>query len=169
MKKISTITTDGGQNIIDFTNIPQIYTDLIFVASIRNSSASSQEVYVTVNGSGGSGTAITNRYLIGSGSSVATAVTSSAAAIWQVLFQNGQQTANTFGNLQLHVPNYSNSTRAKVFAIESVSENYGTSAEQRMMVSGISTTAAITSMQFISASNNFTSGSTITLYGLTNS
>lgn len=166
MRLISTITTTGSQNIIDFSAIPQTYTDLVFIASMRNSSTANDEIYITINGSGGSGTAITNRYLYGTGSAAVSALSGSAAAIWQVLYQNGTQTASTFGSLQLYVPNYS-LTGVKSFSVDSVSENNATAAQQRLMASSLSNTAAITSVQFISAASNFSSSSTISLYGIT--
>lgn len=165
MKLISTITTTGSQQIIDFTNISQSFTDLVFVASLRNSSASNEEIYVTINGSGGAGTAINNIYLYGNSSSVYSALAGSAAALWQVLYQNGQQTANTFGNLSLRIPNYT-LTGTKVFSTHSVSENNGTTAQQRAIAQRLTLTPPVTSVQFISASNAFSANSTISLYGI---
>jgi hypothetical protein len=165
MKLISTITTTGSQQFIDFTNITQNFTDLLFVASLRNSSSANEEIYITINGSGGAGTAMNNIYLYGNGSSVIGATAGNAAALWQVLYQNGQQTANTFGNLSLRIPNYS-LTGNKVFSTASYSENNATAAQQRAIAQRLNLTPAVTSVQFISASNPFSANSTISLYGI---
>ena len=167
MKLISTITTTGSQQIIDFTSIPQTYTDLMFVASMRNSSTANDEIYITVNGSGGAGTAMNNRYLTGTGSTVSSATVLNAAALWQVMYQNGTSTANTFGSLQLYVPNYS-LTGVKVFSTDSVAENNGSAARQVLIAQNLTLTPAVTSVQFISAATNFAANSTISLYGITN-
>lgn len=166
MKLISTVATTGSQQIIDFTNIPQTYTDLLFMASIRNSNGGNEQIYITINGAGGAGSAINNMYLIGDGSGRTTYTSNNAAAIWESLLQNGTHTSNVFGNMQLSIPNYS-LTSVKAISIDSLSENLATAAQQRMIASRLTTTAPVTSLQFISAGSNFTANSTVSLYGIT--
>lgn len=163
---IQTFTVgSAGQQIIDFANIPQTYSDICILASTRNSSSGS-EVYVTVNGSGGSGTAISNMYLISNSSSIYAAAANSAAAIWQTVFQTTAQAAGIFSNMQIYCPNYKSTTN-KIFMVESIAEDTTqTGAQQRLMASALATSSPVTSMQLIAANGVFQQYSTFSLYGI---
>jgi hypothetical protein len=71
-------------------------------------------------------------------------------------------TANTFGNLQFTVPNYSGSAN-KSFTVDVVSENNATTAFQQLFAGLWSNTAAITQVTFSLA--NFAQHSTAYVYG----
>lgn len=165
MELINRITTDGSQQTIDFGNIPQIYSDLKMVASVRNTSTSTQQFYITINGSGGAGPTIANTYLVGTGTASGTFASTGAAALWEVGYQDGTSTANTYANIEFYAPDYRNGI-AKSFIVDSVGENIGSAARQNLSAHYLSLTAPVTSVQIISAGNNFSANSTVSLYGI---
>jgi hypothetical protein len=81
-------------------------------------------------------------------------------------------TANTFGNTELYIPNYT-STNAKSVSIDTVSETNAAASLMRLNAAlwNPSTQAAINRIDLYaltSTSSSFLSGSTFTLYGISN-
>jgi hypothetical protein len=74
-------------------------------------------------------------------------------------------TSNTFGSMQVYLPNYTSSS-AKSASTDSVSENNDTRAIQEINAFLWNDTAAITSLK-IDAPSNLMAGSTISLYKIT--
>jgi hypothetical protein len=168
MTLISTTTVGaGGAASIDFTAIPGTYTDLVLVASLRD----------TTSGTGDGGFAIrfnsstsgyATRFLGGNGSSA----TSSTGSSSTLIGNNGYggdpyagTTANTFGNYALTIPNYSGST-AKTASIDAVGETNATTAYQSIAAASWTGTAAITSITLLPATS-FAQYSSASLYGIT--
>ena len=150
---ISTITVGaGGAASIVFSSIPQNYTDLMIVVSGRGSSTAS-DANMQFNGSDGS-----FRRLSGDGSAPST----DAAAGMIFFVGKSTQTANTFNNAQIYIPNYAGSTNKSV-SIDSVSENNGTQGYQGIAAALWSNTAAITSISLLTT--NWVQYSTASLYG----
>ena len=162
MQLIETKTLTGTQASIEFTSIPQDATDLLAVMSLRSSSTSDgAQTYLEVNGSA---SGFTNRTLYGTGSGAF----SFSASIGYALFYSGSgDTANTFGNNSLYIPNYTLSS-AKSMSIDSVYETNATAAYQGIMAQLWNNTAAITSLLFKpTPSASWVAGSTISLYKIT--
>lgn len=167
MTLISTITVGaGGAASINFNSIPQTYTDLFLVQSLR-----------IVGGYGGgsvrfnsnSGSIYTVRRLTGDGSFN----TSSQAFTNQTSFvapspTGGGETANTFNNATIYIPNYTGSTN-KVVSFDGVIET-----DSNVVIMGISAgtwanTSAITSISLIptfGGSDTYVQHSTASLYGI---
>jgi len=146
------------QSSITFSSIPQTFTDLVVVSSLRGSVADNN-AGISVNGSDANQS---QRQLEGTGSSV-----SSAAFTFDVfLMCSSSNTADTFSNSTHYFPNYTGST-TKSFSVDTVSENNATQAFQRIIAGLNNSTAAITSINFFPSSGNFVAGSTISLYGIT--
>lgn len=159
-KLIQTITVgSGGAASIDFTSIPQTYTDLYLVMSARSTDLiqlvikfnNTATTYTTihVNGDGSSATSnnnVTAGYIVGS-----------------------TATASTFGSNSYYIPNYTGSTQ-KSFSYDSVTENNGTTAYQYLGASLWNGTSAINQITFsIFSSGNFAQYSSASLYGIKNS
>lgn len=159
--KIATVTVgSGGAADIQFTSIPQTYTDLKIVACGRlSTSGLSFDSYdIKFNGSSSS---FSGRYLYGGGSSVSSGTgTNYAGTVPAVL-----ATANTFGNSEIYIPNYTGSTN-KSFSVDAVAENNATAGEQVFYAGLWSNTAAITSIALIGYRGNIVQYSTATLYGI---
>jgi hypothetical protein len=163
MQLIETKTLGAAAASIEFTSIPQTFTDVVMTCSIRDTSASVLNNFILrINGVS---TNSTIRTLFGNGSS---ASTYSDTAIFAEGGANGNNsTANTFSNVQFYFPNYSGSTNKSV-SIDSVTENNATLGLQAISAGLWSQTTAINSLGIVpNGVVNFVAGSTISLYGIT--
>ena len=163
---IATVTVgSGGAANIEFTSIPGTYTDLVMKISARAATDESQlELQFNNN---------TSNYsiirLTGDGSSAASA---SQTSVSQMQFGRGAtsvSTANTFGNTEVYIPNYTSSNNKSTSA-DGVNENNATLARSGLFAGIWANSAAITSIKiFFNGSPNFAQYSTATLYGIKNS
>ena len=162
-KKIQTVTVGaGGAASIDFTSIPQTYTDLKIYLSARANTAAIDVTSLTVNGGA---TAITsNKYLDGSG----TAARSGVVSNYQGLKQPSSYTANVFSNIEFYIPNYTAAIN-KTISADNVTENNAAEAYQGFSVSLWPSTNAITSLSITNGGGgSFVQYTTATLYGISN-
>ena len=159
---IATVTVGSGSaSSIEFTSIPQTYTDLQLVISARDNDAGYGSGFnLAFNGTGWSG----NRELY-SYNGVADSGTTSGETVGT---GNGA-TANTFGNSSVYIPNYTTSN-TKVFFGNGVTENNNATNVILVFHAGNSgVTAAITSLSITPGGALFLEHSTATLYGIKNS
>jgi transcriptional regulator of nitric oxide reductase len=165
---IATVTVgSGGAATIEFTNIPQTYTDLVLKLSARTAAASGSNwswVAVRLNG------ATTNaswRQLFGNGSTTGSG--SNTNALLAAYATDAAVTANTFSNSETYIPNYTAAVN-KSMSNDAVTENNGTSAVNSFLATLWSSTAAVTSITLAQDTGiNFAQYSTATLYGIKNS
>ena len=160
MLLIQTVTLTSTEATIEFTSIPQTYTDLRFLTATRNDDATNlvTGLLVSLNGST-SGLAV--RRMTADGVSA-----SSNTDLRPGLTNGGQATANTFSNGSIYFPNYASSS-SKSFYSETVTENNGTNAYQSIVAGSWTETSAISSISFSPFIGSFVAGSTISLYGIT--
>lgn len=167
MKLISTVTVGaGGATSIDFTSIPQIYTDLVILVSARSSVAtatdswdSSQTYGPRINGGAPTPSQIT---IVGTGS--ATNPYTNARIQWGAIPGAGS-TANIFSNLTIYLPNYTSSTTKRYLA-EYANENNATAVWLGASFGYVTDSNPITSMR-LGGGSSMVSGSTASLYGIT--
>jgi hypothetical protein len=166
MVAIQTVTVgSGGAASIEFTNIPQTYTDLVIKLSARNDRADTQDhTLISFNGSTAS---ITNRQLYAFGTTVGS-ITSIPRSIGVSNSANG--TSNTFSNTEIYIPNYT-SANNKSYSADTVSENNTSGDNGLWLTAGLwSNTAAITSVTLTNnIATEYVEYSTATLYGVTSS
>lgn len=161
MELIQTVTTSGNFTLsMEFSSIPQTYTDLVLLASPR----SSNDIFMSLRFNSSTSN-FTNRYVAGEGDSVQT---STRTDTFVGYFPGPAQTSNTFGNWEIRIPNYARATN-RTFDITYVSENNGIQSFQGLVGGLWSNTTAITSIQLFVLSNNgyMVEGSTASLYGIT--
>jgi hypothetical protein len=164
MTLISTVTVGTAASFVSLDDIPQTFTDLYAVASLRSSTAvTSEQIHIYINGDGSSSYA--NRILTGNGSSASSNTFNTFAFSGGVTAPGTSATSNTFGSLGLYIPNYT-STTTKSFAIDAVSENNATAANQSIIAGSYTTTSPITFFSFNNNSGNWVVGSTVSLYGI---
>jgi hypothetical protein len=164
--KIQTVTVgSGGASSIDFTSIPQTYTDLCVVLSARgtNAGTGANDGHLTFNSSS---TGYSSRLLYGTGGATGSASNSGSYMYWVGGAVSGGLTANTFGNSSIYIPNYTSSNYKSV-SFDGVNENNGSYGTQLMTAGLWSSTSAITSISLSLDYNNFAQYSTATLYGVT--
>jgi hypothetical protein len=156
MTLIETKTLDTAQASIEFTSIPQDFTDLVLKVSGRTTGGAAA-MLIAFNGSTSNFLA---RVVLGTGASK----TGYSNAREAGTFNGSGDTSNTFNNTEIYIPNYTGS-KNKTYSSDSVTENNATSAYQSITAGLWSNIAAITSLA-ISGSSNLVAGSTISLYGI---
>lgn len=166
MRLIQTITVGaGGASSIDFTSIPQTYTDLLVVLNARSTESSDRtNLYLRVNSVT---SAYTYKSFYGSGSSPFSSNGSGVTEIYVGTINGATSTSNTFGTCQIYIPNYTGSTY-KLFGMEAANENNATQAFQFIAGGQWANTAAITSVNILpSGGTPLVQYSTASLYGIT--
>jgi hypothetical protein len=155
MKLIETKTLGTAAASIEFTSIPQSFTDLVVLISGASDSTATRGIL-----SFNTGGTYTTRILFGAGTSADSLVSETHFRV------NDNSQANTFGNSEVYIPNYTSSS-AKTFSGNAITEKDATNAIQNLSAGLWSGTSAITSMTLNPVGANFVAGSTISLYGIT--
>ena len=154
---IQKIELNSDASSVTFSNIPQNYTDLKLVYSIRNTNTNN---YQTMNFNGSTSN-FSQRELQGDGSSAGSGSRTDSLIRASVVPSNF--TASTFSNTQIYIPNYTSSLY-KSFNVKTIVENNSTTG-YTWMISGLwSNTSTISS---IGITSSMAAGSSIYLYGIT--
>jgi hypothetical protein len=169
MVAIQTVTVgSGGAASIEFTNIPQTYTDLVVLISARSVRSAFID-YIRFDVNNNTGSIYNTKMLTGYGSTAASGADGPSSYLWSGTVPAANATTSTFGNIQIYFTNYTGSTN-KSISIDSVLENNSATDNQLDLVAGLaSTTSAITSIKLYNQISNFAQYTTATLYGVTSS
>ena len=162
MTLIETKTLGTAAASIEFTSIPQTYTDLFVLTSLR-AVDNERIALMTLNGSTANFSMRVLRTENGTVDSFA--ATSGAFTRFWGVSSFGSDTANTFGVGSIYIPNYT-SANFKSISGDAVSENNGTSNSINISAILWSNTAAITSLAVMPNAGNYAIGSTVSLYGI---
>lgn len=166
VKIASSTAGSGGVASVTFSSIPATYTDLVIKYTARSTyttfPSDAIDVRLTFNGSS---SGYSERMLYGTGSAVASAATSGSFLNWAGTQTNTAQTANTFSNSEIYIPNYAGSSN-KSLSIDAVQENNATASAIRLVGSLWSNSAAITSITLTPDYGNFAQYSSFYLYGI---
>jgi hypothetical protein len=162
---LGSVTLTSAQKQITFTNIPQIYTDLVLVMNYR-STRSNTYAYpkITLNGDTASNYSWTD--LTGSGSSAASSRVANQTG-WALTEGVGNTaTAGIYGQFNISIQNYSNSTTFKT-----ILNRAGTAISGNSMAAAVGlyrSTLAVTSITIVDNNSSFDImvGSTFSLYGV---
>lgn len=163
----TTTVGSGGAASIDFTSIPQTYTDLKVVLSIRDGqSAYFANGFMRFNSDSGSNYFV--RDLQGY-NLTATSGSGTETSAFVGYFNAASSTANTFGSAEVYIPNYTSSNQ-KSFSSDAVQENNGGGTTYVMSLRALlwNGTAAISSIS-ISTAGTLSQYSSASLYGIKNS
>jgi len=152
---------------VTFANIPQSgYTDLKIVTSLRgtvNLGSGYVDGILTFNGTT---TGYSERMVYGLGGSAGSVSQSSTGIKWGNWANDTSTTANTFGNCETYIPNYTSSNYKSV-SVDGVQENNASGSAIAALNAGLwSNTAAITSITLTAGSGSFAQYSTFSLYGI---
>lgn len=167
---LETIALTQSAASVTFDNLPTSgYTDLKIVMSARSDRSSFTSTYLNVSFNN-STSGYSSRVLVGNGTSALSYTNiEGTTGMGVMVFSQANNTANTFGNGELYIPNYAGSTNKSVSA-DSVQESNETTGWQFLGAGLWSNTSAITSikLQPISGGTNFSflAGSTFSLYGI---
>jgi aspartate/tyrosine/aromatic aminotransferase len=168
---ISSVTVgSGGASTVSFSSIPTTYTDLLIKISGRTNRSNSEVDLFNISINGNSSAVYSAKVLYGTGSSTASGTDTSQTTLTSTALANGNTaTANTFGNTEVYIPNYT-SSNAKSISADGVSENNGTTGFQWMAAGLFNSSSAITSLTFSPANSSLIlQYSTFYLYGIKNS
>ena len=161
----SSTVGSGGAASIDFTSIAGTYTDLVIKTSVRTTGTAAPWLQLRFNGSSSS---YTQRYLYGTGAAAAS--TTSGTAGYMTLaagINSTSQTASTFTNAEIYIPNYAGSNNKSVSA-DTAQENNATTAYATLAAGLWSSSSAITQVTLYPETGNFAEFSTAYLYGVKN-
>jgi hypothetical protein len=158
MQLIEHYEAPSAVSSITFSDIPQTFTDLIVMLSLRNSS-DNDEIGLLLNGSSSN---FSQRSLRGEGTTVLSQ-TRATNSLWLGATKS-VYTASTFGNCQLYIPNYTSSAN-KSLSFDSSLENNATDGRNGINAILWSDTDAITSIQ-LNANANFAQYSSASLFGV---
>ena len=166
--KIASNTLTATASSVTFSSIPQTYTDLVLKVSARDNNGSNWGGgYLRFNGDSSSGN-YNGIQLAGLGSSVST---STGSGSWGTNYMlagranGGTSTANTFGNSEIYIPNYTSTTQ-KSASSDDVTETNATSALMAIVAGSWVGTTAITSIEILTPGALYQINSTFTLYGI---
>jgi hypothetical protein len=177
MKLIATQTLTSAQPSITFSSIPQNFTDLYVLLSVRSSDTS-----VTADGGydpflyrvNGLDSGYSGRQLLGyapgiTGSTSEFARTASVGGTWGRItntgINNANTTANTFSSISFHIPNYAGGA-AKAVSCDFATENNSNNGLKELVAHLNTTTSPITTLAFALGIGNYVAGTTISLYGI---
>lgn len=156
----------GGAATVDFTSIPSTYTDLVLRFSGRSDTGGIyNDVKIKFNNDTTSANLWNAIYTI-DGSTLNQ--TSGNTNIYGNVVSPGA-TSSVFGNVEVYISNYANSSIYKIINIDAVTENNATAAGVTLQGQTWESTAAINSISLYCSSGNFDVGSTFYLYGISNS
>lgn len=162
MELIQTVTVgSGGATQMEFASIPATYTDLLLVISARSGSAG-DTLWARFNND--TSNACTTRWLVGDGSSASSSNSGGNTFIRLGTITSGD-TANTFNNFQMYVPNYAGSDQKSV-SVDAVNENNATTAYQRITAGIWPVTSAITNIIISNNGASISEYSSASLYGI---
>jgi hypothetical protein len=161
MVPIQTVTLASNGGIV-FNNVPQIYQDLMVIASLRSAYASSLDVTLFEWG-------YTTNYsytaLRSNGASVDSYRGTGAYGIYCNSTPAATASANIFGSFIAHIFDYTNSTRFKNALIYQAYDLNG-SGGFTYTVGTKNTTDAVTMVEVGGGNAAIAAGSTATLYGI---
>ena len=156
-------TLTGSVASITFSSIPQTYTDLQVLFSARGTTGLGANLVKIEYNANASNYTYTRLLGYGSGASSASGSDSQVA-----ITQSVDETANTFSNNSLYIPNYT-SANHKSLSADSVNENNATETYMSLNRVLWSDTAAITALKLSANGGSFVQYSTFYLYGISNS
>lgn len=158
MTHIETVELPSTETGIEFLSIPQTYTDLLVVFSLRATDEGlTDAVDIDFNDIG-----LTSlRWLRGDGATTDSLTVNDR--IGQV--PAASSTASTFSNGQVYIPNYTSSV-AKSISVDFVGENNATTAFQFLVAALWNQTAAITKIRLFARDSAFVQYSSASLYGI---
>ena len=163
---IATVTVGASTvSSIGFTNIPQTFTDLVIKVSARCTGGGAfGGLVIAFNGS----SANYSLTYVGDANGSAASYTRSAFGSNHLFYiPSVDATANSFGNGEIVIPNYTSSTNKPVSA-DGVNTNNAATIYQGFSAGFWAGAAPVTSLA-LTTSGNFTQYTTATLYGIKNS
>lgn len=170
-KIIQAITVgSGGSSALDFTSIPNTYTDLILKVSGRITTAAI-DTHISLRFNNNSGNSYSFKRVIGNGAGPGTGAssygeTNETSMNFYSTVNGASSTTSTFSNIEFYIPNYA-SSNTKTISFDGVLENNAVTAYASIYAGLWNNTAAINQIT-LTGSANFLQHTTAYLYGVSN-
>jgi len=159
-ERIATTTLSSNTSSVSFTSISGSYTDLVLVFAYKSNTTNYPTLKLTFNGSS---TGYSGTQLSGNGSSAASYRNTSAGFISIARAVGTPSTVGGTATIIVNLIDYSNTTTYKTVLARASAAETGTEADVGLWQS----TSAINQIDITTATtNDFASGSVITLYGI---
>jgi hypothetical protein len=156
---IATTVLQAAGTSVNFTSIPSNFTDLVAILNVRGDAVNTNTM-LRFN----SDTA-TNYSLTGMSGEGASPISYRNTSVAQIALNSGSANwNNVWGNLIVHIMNYSNTTTTKTV----ISRGNAATGETELHI-GLwrkSPVEAINALNFVATSGSWSSGSTFSLYGI---
>jgi hypothetical protein len=165
---ISSNVLSSSAASVTFSAIPATYTDLVVRVSARDARAVvASSIVLQINGSTASSGSY--RRIYGDGTGAFSDSSSGDTTVQSGHSDGNSATADTFGNVEIYIPNYAGSTN-KVASSYGVAETNATTTYMSVVAGLWANSAAITEITIKPATAvNFLTNSTFYLYGIKNS
>jgi len=157
---LATNTLSSTAATVSFSSIPSTYTDLVLVATLRQSTTN-QDGYLRFNSD--TGTNYSDTVVRGNGSTASSVRDTSAAGIDIGVMSNSANASGEFETVIINIMNYANTTTNKTV----IMRTNQTASIVNAIVGLWRSTAAINTVSLESRnSGSFAIGSTFSLYGI---
>jgi hypothetical protein len=164
LKQIATATVGATAAQITFASIPQTYTDLWLVVSVRSSNGGNGDFTLNLNVNGSPSRNLRG-FRVGAGSTTYTKIDESGNTLGSVPQASN---SNVFSNASIRIFDYTLSANKRVYVEDGT--NYSATSNGGLLTvrtQTLATSSAITSITLSDASvTNFVQHSTATLYGI---
>jgi len=156
---------------VTFSSIPQTYTDLKLICSVRTDIAAVTDgpFWVTFNGDNGSNYSITSIAAQGTSLSPYQFANQTKSRTTVEGLDSGTNTANTFSSLEMYIPNYTQTNSRPFMAFNVTEQNASGSNWIDFDANLYRGTSAISSINISANTQNYVQYSTFYLYGIKNS
>lgn len=163
-----TVTSESTSQI-EFTSIPQIYTDLcikISCKTVRNDGIKFDNGYMKFNNNTSS---YSNKFIYGwpANSAIPASGTGDSTSFQNIYMASAQTNANTFGNSEVYIVNYTTSNNKEIL-VDAGCDNNSSSSIVSFSGQKWSNSAPVTSIQIQGGSGNLVQFSSVYLYGIKN-
>lgn len=164
MKIIQHQELTSSQSSIVFNSIPQTFTDLLLVTSLRDDTGSTgwENAFIYPNNSSAN---MTSKFLYGWGNNNTGSANNVPAVIYHQTARGGN-TASTFSSSSVYFCNYT-LTAGKSISAETSVERNDVAGINAITAALWDSSAAISSLVITAAVGNFVQYSSATLYGIT--
>jgi hypothetical protein len=163
-ESIATVTVGTATSTMTFTSIPATYTHLQ-IRGMLNGTAAGTYNNVRMGFNGDSGANYSSHLVYGDGASAGAQAETSGTRMYGQILVSQASTATYVGVGVIDILDYANTNKYKtVKSLNGIDLNG--SGQIEFNSGNWRNTAAITSIEFVTASGNFNVGSTLALYGI---
>lgn len=156
----------GTATGVDFTNIPQIYQDLLIVQNVRSARTGSTTEQFWQRFNGDSGNTYSYTYLVGNGSGTSSSRLTSQTVTNRFDIPAANATTGIFGASTVHILNYASTSCYKTILLKSANDLNG-SGNVNLSAGLWRSYGGIVSVNVATENgSNLIGGSTISVYGI---